>query len=65
MAKQAKQSKKYHTTRDMAEELDVESKTLRVWLRGQDLGVGRGREYRFTDKKFRRLVKQYKADHTE
>lgn len=63
MAKQAKQ--KYHNTRELAEELGVESKTLRVWLRDQDLGVGRGREYRFTDKKFRKLVKQYRAAHTE
>lgn len=57
----AKQAKKYHSTRELAEELGVESKTIRVWLRGQDLGVGRGREYRFTEKKFRKLIKAYKA----
>lgn len=61
----AKQAKKYHSTRELAEELGVESKTIRVWLRGQDLGVGRGKEYKFSDKKFRKLIKQYQADHEE
>jgi len=57
MAKSAKTL----TTRDIAEELGIAPKALRVWLRQQDRGVGRGKEYRFTPKQAAKIIRQYQA----
>lgn len=50
------------TTSDIAEELGIESKTLRVFLRSQDMGVGRGKRYKFTEAEVAEIVDAYQSD---
>lgn len=53
------------TTSDIAEELGIESKTLRVFLRSQDMGVGRGKRYKFTEAEVAEIVDAYQSDEVE
>lgn len=60
MAKAAKKESKTFTTAELAEELGIESKTLRVWLRSHDYGVGRGKQYKFTKKQRKHILDTYR-----
>jgi phage antirepressor YoqD-like protein len=68
MAKAAKKDKKSNkkvktfTTSDVAEELGIEAKTLRVWLRDNNLGVGRGKQYKFSQKQRDRILEEYRNE---
>lgn len=56
-------AKKKFTTTDLAELLDISTKALRVWLRSQDLSVGRGKQYKFSEAKMEKLARKYKKQH--
>lgn len=63
MAKnKAKKKAKTFTTRDIADDLGIEPKTLRVWLRDNDMGVGRGKEYKFTARQVEKIIDLYNGD---
>lgn len=52
-------AKKNVTTTDIADELGIDSKALRVFLRSDGNGVGRGKRYRFTEKQAAKLIQKY------
>lgn len=55
-------AKKSITTTQIADDLGIESKTLRVWLRAHDYGVGRGKQYKFTKKQAKAIKVAYESD---
>lgn len=64
MAKTAKKDKKKFGTKDLADRLEVTPKQVRVWLRSQDLNVGRGKEYKFSEAKLEKLAAKYLKQHS-
>jgi len=51
------------TPKDIAEELGVTPLQFRIFLRGRQMGVGRGKRYRFTQSKAERLKRAYAREH--
>lgn len=49
------------TVKDLAADLGIEPKDLRVWLRGEGKGQGRGKRYEFTTKEAAALKRKFAA----
>jgi transposase-like protein len=54
------------TAKDLAEQLGIDSRDLRKWLRSHEMGVGRGgKKYEFTAQQATKLIKQFQAEAEE
>lgn len=50
--------------KEIAQDLGIEAKTLRVFLRSKDMNVGRGKRYEFTAGQASKIKADYKKAHT-
>jgi hypothetical protein len=49
--------------KEIAQDLGIEAKTLRVFLRSKDMNVGRGKRYEFTAGQAAKIKSDYKKAH--
>lgn len=60
----ATSTKKVVTPKEIAEELGLTPLQVRIWLRSQELNVGRGKRYKFTEAEAKKITAKV-AEHYE